>query len=31
MEPFGFDAVATIAVDETWTAVRFRPKERVGD
>lgn len=30
MEPFGFDAVATVAVDETWTAVRFRPKERVG-
>jgi len=30
MEPFGFDAVAAIAVDETWSAMRFRPKERVG-
>lgn len=30
MEPFGFDAVATVAVDDAWTAVRFRPKERVG-
>lgn len=30
MEPFGFDAVATVAVDDAWTAVRFRPKERIG-
>ncbi len=30
MEPFGFDAVAAVAVDGTWSALRFRPKERVG-
>lgn len=30
MEPFGYDPVAAEAVDETWSALRFRPRERVG-
>lgn len=28
MRPFGFDAVAAVALSEAWTALRFRPKER---
>lgn len=31
MQPFGFDAVAAAPVDETWTALRFRPRERVAE
>jgi hypothetical protein len=31
MGPFGYDAVASAAVDGTWTALRFRPRERVGE
>ncbi|HYH18004.1 MAG TPA: hypothetical protein VD995_05245 [Azospirillum sp.] len=31
MQPFGFDAVAAAAVDDTWTALRFRPRERVAE
>ncbi|WP_448189312.1 hypothetical protein [Azospirillum sp. sgz301742] len=30
MEPFGFDAVAAVAVDDTWSALRFRPRESIG-
>lgn len=30
MEPFGFDAVASVAVNESWNAIRFRPRERIG-
>lgn len=29
MAPFGYDAVACAAVDGTWTALRFRPREQV--
>ncbi|HEY0838251.1 MAG TPA: hypothetical protein VGE72_30375 [Azospirillum sp.] len=29
MAPFGFDAVASVPVDGTWTALRFRPRERL--
>ncbi|HYH38417.1 MAG TPA: hypothetical protein VD860_09380 [Azospirillum sp.] len=29
MEPFGFDAVASVPLTEAWTALRFRPKERL--
>lgn len=30
MQPFGFDPVATVAVDDHWTALRFRPRESLG-
>ena len=30
MRPFGFDAVASTPLDDSWTALRFRPKERLG-
>ena len=30
MEAFGFVPVAAVAVDETWTALRFRPRECAG-
>ncbi|HYD64085.1 hypothetical protein [Azospirillum sp.] len=31
MAAFGYDAVASEAVDGTWTALRFRPRERVAE
>jgi hypothetical protein len=30
MQPTGFSPVTQIAVDETWSALRFRPAEKVG-
>lgn len=30
MQPFGFDAVGSAALNDRWTALRFRPKERLG-
>jgi len=30
MEKHGFDGVAMVSIDETWSAMRFRPKETVG-
>ena len=30
MEPFGYDPVAAVTMDEGWNALRFRPRERVG-
>ncbi len=30
MKPTGLDPVTQIAIDETWSALRFRPSERVG-
>jgi len=30
MAAFGFEAVAAVPVDGGWTALRFRPKERLG-
>ena len=30
MEPFGFDAVESAAVGDGWSALRFRPRERLG-
>jgi hypothetical protein len=30
LEPTGFSPVMQIAIDETWSALRFRPAEKVG-
>ena len=30
MEPTGFRPVTQIAIDDTWSALRFRPSEKVG-
>src|SRR4030042_634743 len=30
MEKYGFDGVAMVSIDETWSAMRFRPKDKVG-
>ena len=30
VEPTGFRPVTQIAIDETWSALRFRPTEKVG-
>jgi len=30
MENHGFDGVAMVSIDETWSAMRFRPKDKVG-
>lgn len=30
MEPTGLSPVMQIAIDETWSALRFRPSEKVG-
>ena len=30
MEPTGWQAVRQIAIDEVWSALRFRPAEKVG-
>jgi len=29
MENHGFDGVAMVSIDETWSAMRFRPKDKV--
>ncbi|OGO38306.1 MAG: hypothetical protein A2W35_18790 [Chloroflexi bacterium RBG_16_57_11] len=31
VEPSGFSPVMQIAIDETWSALRFRPTEKVGN
>ena len=31
MEPTGLSPVMQIAIDETWSALRFRPTEKVGN
>lgn len=31
MEPTGLSPVMQIAIDETWSALRFRPSEKVGN
>ena len=30
MEKHGCDGVAMVSIDETWSAMRFRPKDKVG-
>ena len=30
MRTWGFAGVAMVAIDETWSAMRYRPAERVG-
>jgi hypothetical protein len=30
MERHGYEGVAMISIDETWSAMRFRPKDKVG-
>jgi len=30
MEKRGFEGVAMVSIDETWSAMRFRPKDKVG-
>jgi hypothetical protein len=30
MEKHGFEGVAMVSIDETWSAMRFRPKDKVG-
>jgi hypothetical protein len=30
MKGHGFDGVAMVSIDETWSAMRFRPKDKVG-
>jgi hypothetical protein len=30
MEPTGWRPVGQVAIDEVWSAVRFRPEEQVG-
>jgi hypothetical protein len=30
MQPTGFSPVMQIAIDETWSALRFRPAEKIG-
>ncbi len=30
MKKYGFEGVALVSIDETWSAMRFRPKDKVG-
>jgi hypothetical protein len=30
VQEWNYDAVFNIAIDDTWSALRFRPKEKVG-